>query len=344
MKITLDLAKLLEQGKLSPAEAERLRELAADDTSSLAINILVGFGVVAVSAGAVALVPMLLTLIVLGLVVFAIGLAFTFWGKEQWSLLAQICLVVGALMFCGGVYAFGEGSLAAMLLVTAALAGTAIVARSGLLMVAAVLALAGCLGARAGYWDAAYTLTIYEPLVTIVLFGLLALATYYLSKSLAADYERLALIAARTSVFMVNFGFWVGSLWGDHSLLIRALLRRDASVSDRLLRQSGADPAAALCHRLGGRAHRDRHLGRSREPAMGGQCRRVVRRHPFLHAMVRAAGIGAAVGPRRRPPDARLRAGTVDFQQALAITPSPLAARGQRSARRANPPRSPRLS
>jgi len=230
MKITLDLSKLVEEGKISPAEAERLRPLAAHDTYALAINILVGFGVVAVSAGALALMPTVLTVIVLGLVLAAIGLAFTLRGEEQWSLLAQICLVIGALLFCGGVYALGEGSLAAMLFVTAALAGTAIVARSGLLMVAAVLALAACLGARGGYWDAAYTLTIYEPLVTIVLFGLLALGAYYLSKSLAADAERLALIAARTSVFMVNFGFWIGSLWGDHSLLIRSLLQRDPNV------------------------------------------------------------------------------------------------------------------
>ena len=230
MKITLDLSKLLEEGKLTPVEAERLRALAADDTSSLAINILVGFGVIAVSGGTLALLPTLLTVIVLGLVLSAIGLVLTLLGKEQWSLLAQICLVIGALLFCGSVYALGEGSLAAKLLVTAALAGTAIVARSGLLMAAAVFALAACLGARAGYWDATYTLTIYEPLVTIVLFGLLALGTYYLSKSLAADYERLALIAARTSVFMVNFGFWIGSLWGDHSLLIRSVLRRDPNV------------------------------------------------------------------------------------------------------------------
>ena len=110
-----------------------------------------------------------------------------------------------------------------MLIVTAALAGAAIVARSSLLMVAAVLALGACLGARTGYWHATYMLAVYEPLITIVLFGLLALGTYYLSKSLPADYERLALIAARTSVFMVNFGFWVGSLWGDDLLLIRSL-------------------------------------------------------------------------------------------------------------------------
>jgi len=230
MKVTLDLSKLLEEGKLSPAEVERLRALAAHDTSAFAINILVGFGVVAVSTGAVALVPTPVTALIIGLVVFATGLAFTLQGKEQWSLLAQICLVVGALMFSGGVLVIGNGALAAMLIVTAALAGAAIVVRSSLLMAAAVLALGACLGARAGYWDATYMLAIYEPLVTVVLFSLLALGTYYLSKSLEADYERLALIAARTSVFMVNFGFWIGSLWGDHLLLIRSLLRGDPSI------------------------------------------------------------------------------------------------------------------
>jgi len=237
MKITLDLSKLVEENKLSPAEAERLRGLAAGDTFSLAINILVGFGVVAVSSGALALAPKISTVIVIGVVLLALGLAFTRRSKEQWGLLAQICLVIGTLLFCGGVYALGEGSLTAMLVITATLAGAAIVARSGLLTAAAVLALAACLGARAGYIAAAYILTIYEPTLTIVLFGLLALAMYYLSKRLAADYERLALMAARTCVFMVNFGFWIGSLWGDHSLLFTALLRSDAGaltdLSDR---------------------------------------------------------------------------------------------------------------
>jgi iron complex transport system permease protein len=230
MKITLDLSKLLEEGKLSPAEAERLRALATQDTGSLAVNILVGFGVIAVSAGALTLVPTPATALILGLVVFAIGLALTLRSKEQWGLFAQICLVVGALMFCGGVLVLGKGALAAMLIVTAALAGASIVARSSLLMAAAVLALGACLGARADYWDATYMLAIYEPSVTIVLFGLLALGAYYLSKSLTAEYERLALTAARTAVFMVNFGFWIGSLWGDNLVLIRSLLRGDPGI------------------------------------------------------------------------------------------------------------------
>jgi iron complex transport system permease protein len=230
LKITLDLSRLVEQGKLSPVEAERLRALAAADTGSFGINILVGFGVVAVSAGAIALVPRPETALILGLAMFAIGLGFTLRSREQWSLFAQICLVVGALMFSGGVLAIGNGVVSAMLIVTAALAAAAIAARSSLLMAMAVLAAGACLGARTGYWHATYMLAIYEPLLTIVLFGLLALAAYHLSKSLSADYERLALVAARTSVFMVNFGFWIGSLWGDRLLLIRSILHGDASI------------------------------------------------------------------------------------------------------------------
>lgn len=230
MKITLDISKLVEEGKLKPDEAERLKALAARDTSSLAINILVGFGVVAVSAGAVALIPTSETALALGLGVFAIGLVMTFNRDERWSLLTQICLVVGALLFCGGALALGGGALGAMLIVTVALAVAAIVARSSLLMAAAVLALGACLGAKAGYWHATYALAIYEPTVTIVLFSVLAVASYLVSKRLPAEYERLALVAARTSVFMVNFGFWIGSLWGDNLRLIRSLIHSDPGI------------------------------------------------------------------------------------------------------------------
>ncbi len=230
MKITLDLSKLVEEGKLTLEEAERLKALAARDTGSLAINVLVGFGVVAVGAGAVALIPSTVTALALGLGVFAIGLVLTFNRDERWSLLTQICLVVGALMFCGGVLALGDGALGAMLIVTAVLTGAAIVARSSLLMAGAVLALGACLGAKAGYWHATYALAIYEPALTILLFSALALATYFVSKRLPAEYERLALVAARTSVFMVNFGFWIGSLWGDNLRLIRSIIHNDPSI------------------------------------------------------------------------------------------------------------------
>jgi iron complex transport system permease protein len=223
MKVTLDLTRLLEQGKISQAEFDKLGALAAHETGSLAFNILIGFGIAAVSVGAVALVPQPLTAAVLGAVVFAFGLVLVLARSKQWSMLAQICLCVGALIFAGGIVVIDEGSLRALFLVTVVFAGAAVAARSGLLMVAAVLALASCIGARTGYWHATYALSITEPTLTVVLFSLLALATYHLSKRLKSDYERLALMAARTSVFLVNFGFWIGSLWGDRLNLMRSL-------------------------------------------------------------------------------------------------------------------------
>ena len=230
MKITLDLNKLLEEGKLTPAEAERLKTLAAHDTGSLAINILLGFGIVAVSAGIVALVPTPLAGAAVGAAMFALGLALTLTRAEQWSLLAQICVVIGALIAAAGAVALGEGSLASLIGVTAALAFAALLARSSLLTAAAVLLLAACLGARSGYWHATYSVTIYEPALTVALFSLVALAAYLISKRLAADYERLALTAARTAVFLVNFGFWIGSLWGDRLRLLRSF-GSDAATS-----------------------------------------------------------------------------------------------------------------
>jgi hypothetical protein len=77
--------------------------------------------------------------------------------------------------------------------------------------------LSASLGASTGYFHASYFLVIREPTLTITIFSLLAIGAYQLSKKLSQDYERIALASARTSVFLVNFGFWVGSLWGEHS-------------------------------------------------------------------------------------------------------------------------------
>ena len=220
MKITLDISRLVEEGKVTPEEAQRLIALASRETGSLAINILIGFGVVAIAAGVVALVPTPLTAVTLGLALTAAGFAVLVSRVKQWDVLGQICLVIGALMFCGGVIAFGEGSLAAMLIVTAVLALIAVAARSSLLTVLAVLAASACLGAKAGYAHAMYSLAIFEPTLTIVLFSALAFAAYQVSKRLPADYERIALAAARTAILLVNFGFWIGSLWGDPLFLL----------------------------------------------------------------------------------------------------------------------------
>ena len=231
MKITLDISKLVEEGKLTREEADKLTALAAHDTGALGVNILIGFGVIAIAAGAVALVPTPLTAVSLGLALFVAGCAIVLNRVQQWILLGQICLVIGALMFGGGVIAYGAGSLASMLIVTGAFALAAIAARSSLLIALAVLTASACLGARTGYSDALYSLAIFEPTLTVVLFSALALIAYQAAQRLPADYERLAVTAARTSLLLINFGFWVGSLWGDPLMLLRSMNAKDTSLA-----------------------------------------------------------------------------------------------------------------
>ena len=118
-----------------------------------------------------------------------------------------------------------------MLIVTGAFALAAIAARSSLLMALAVLAASACLGARTGDSHALYSLAIFEPTLTVVLFSALALIAYQASQRLPADYERLAITAARTSLLLIYFGRWIGSLWGDPLMLLRSMNAKDASLA-----------------------------------------------------------------------------------------------------------------
>ena len=216
MKVTLDLGKLLQEGKITQEEHDRLAQYAAAGTASLAFNVLIAFGVIAVAGGAVALVPDAVTGIVVGLLVLVAGIALLVGGPRQWALLANICILVGALGLAAGIIVFDDASIRAFLAIAIGFALTGVLAQSGLLIVCSLLALSSCLGARTGYEQAVYFLGIQEPTAVIVFFALVALVTYLVSKVLSPDYERLALVAARTSLLLVNFGFWIASLWGDN--------------------------------------------------------------------------------------------------------------------------------
>ena len=78
------------------------------------------------------------------------------------------------------------------------------------------LTLAGALGSSTGYRHAVYMLTVNEPSITIAFFSLLAGAAYLVSEQVGRAYKQLAIIFARVSLILVNFGFWIGSLWGDY--------------------------------------------------------------------------------------------------------------------------------
>lgn len=224
MKVTLDLGRLLSDGKIDQGEYDRLLALAHRATGSLAFNILVAFGVIAAASGTLLLLPGPETAIFLGIVAFAGGIGLALRATRDWRLLANVLIVGGALLFGGGIVKLGEGSIATFAALAATFLVGGIAARSGLLIALAVLSLSSTLGARTGYFHATYFLGIQEPTLTILAFSALALAAYLLSKRLPARDQGLALMAARTSLFLVNFGFWIGSLWGDRLMLLQGLL------------------------------------------------------------------------------------------------------------------------
>jgi iron complex transport system permease protein len=215
MRIVLDLTRLVREGRLTPEQAAELQSLASRDLGILAINILASFGAIAVAAGILALKPTFATGAALGLALVLIGLAVSFGGGARWTLLGTAGTVIGALLLSGGVIGELGGGFAGLAFTAILLLVLAIVIRSGFLMALVPLALAGALGSSTGYLHATYMLIVSEPTITITFFAMLALAAYLVSKRVAPAFEGLAIVFARVSLVLVNFGFWVGSLWGD---------------------------------------------------------------------------------------------------------------------------------
>ena len=215
MKVVLDIDKLLLDKDITESEYARLKALAAKDTGSLAFNILIGFGVIATAAGALALLRSAPASIVLGFALSLAGVSLRARYVRQWGVLGAILLLVGSILAAGGIIIRTEGGTSGFLAVTVLCLAGGILARSSLLVAMAALALSATVGAATAYDHAMYGLVIRQPSVTVLLFGLLSWLAYRLSLRLATDYQRLAIIFARTSLFLVNLGFWVGSLWGD---------------------------------------------------------------------------------------------------------------------------------
>lgn len=215
MKITLDLDRLLEERRITPDEYARFESLAAHATASLALNILVAFGVVAVAGGTLALLKSAGAAIFLGAALDGVGVYLNYSQARHWQPLAVILLLIGSLTAAGGVVWLTSGSPAGFALLSASFAAMALLAGSGLLAALSALSLLAAFGGMTGYVHAAYFLAIEQPLLTVFVFGLLSFATYRVSLVVPADYGRLATVFSGTCLFIVNLGFWVGSLWGD---------------------------------------------------------------------------------------------------------------------------------
>lgn len=219
MKITLDLDRLRDQGRISGDEYARLAALAAadasSDASSWAINLLVGFGTIAVAGGLLAFIPKAPVIIAVGLGLAIAGIAIERLRRTDWGLLGDVLLIVGGLMAAGGVLGQTDASATGFAAATALILVGAVAAKSRLLAGLAPFGILGIVGAATFYDHAPYGIAIEHPIVTILLFSLLSAGSYVASRQVPASFEPLAVVFSRVCLILTNFGFWIGSLWGD---------------------------------------------------------------------------------------------------------------------------------
>lgn len=78
-------------------------------------------------------------------------------------------------------------------------------------MVLATLLSSTLIGAMTDYGYATYSIVIENSIATVLLYALASAGLYQLSKRIPINYEALTLAGAKVAVFLVNFGFWVGS-------------------------------------------------------------------------------------------------------------------------------------
>jgi len=218
--VRIDLDQLQQDGLIGPDLARLIAERAQPDgRAGLFVNLALILGALAVASGAIALVPNATTGLVLALLAIgaAEGIRRMAPGASLKVLSAGLALmgVLGLAGWVGWEYRDVDEPTMPALLITLIMGGGAAWFRSGFLSALAVLALGAVFGTGTGYWHACYGLFVEQPAITIGVFGALAAGLYAARERIAAVWADLATIAARTAFFLANFGFWVGSLWGD---------------------------------------------------------------------------------------------------------------------------------
>lgn len=218
MKITLDVSQLLQDNKITQVEYDKLLSLSSREGGRLAINILIAFGIVAVTWWVIALEPSTLVGFILASILLWSGSYILYKYKKEWGILWNIFLVIWALGIWVTLLQIFPDTKYIFIVISILFATISIFTESGLLSAFSALAISPLLSIWTFYWHASYTLFVEQPILTIIIYGILAYIFYWGSHKLSNQYERLAIIFSRTSLLMVNFGFWVGSLWGDNLL------------------------------------------------------------------------------------------------------------------------------
>ena len=219
-KITLDLDALVASGKLSQSEATKLTGFAEPSRAvSTLVQVLYIFGALGLAAGVVALKPEPIVGLILALAALGFAGLVQATKNESLSILGIGMSIAGTLGVCGWFATeFGTETNALLIntVTTLLLLVSALWFRSLFLIAFVPIGIAAMLGSGTMYWHASYGIFVQEPTLTIITFSVLALGLFAFSYKLPAIRGMQALIAARVSWIILNFGFWVGSLWGDY--------------------------------------------------------------------------------------------------------------------------------
>lgn len=222
-KITLDLDKLVADQSLTQAEADRLAGMGEPSNRlGVFINLFLILGALAAAAGVIALEPSPAVGLMLALVSLGGGAAIYFSAARDWRVLAHGLVIMGCVGLASWMAWQAEESwpehmgwvvhLFAFMIFTAG----AVAFRQPFLAALAPLALGALVGSGTAYWHASYGIFVREATISIGLFSTVAAGLYALRDKLEEVWRGVATVAARVSFFMINFAFWVGSLWGDY--------------------------------------------------------------------------------------------------------------------------------
>jgi hypothetical protein len=176
------------------------------------VNILLTFGILAISAGILALKPALTTISILGSSLILFGLCVERISHEKWHFLANIFIVLGALMLPAILLKLNYWYLNKYLMTALIYLFFGFLAKSAMLLFFSILMVVAALN------NFSYELNliiIQGTSFIIVVFSLLGLISYIVSKKLQPVYERLCHFYALSAWVIANLGFWIGSVWGD---------------------------------------------------------------------------------------------------------------------------------
>lgn len=223
MKVTLDITKLLEEWKITKEEFDKISSFSSHQTWLMLINILIAFSVIAISVWLFILVPEVEFALFISLIITILWFVFRNKFFENWCILANIFILLWSIWIAVSYLWVLEKNLEAskfsitfvFLSISVFFAIMSYFARSNFLAWLSALTISSILWAGTDYFHASYYFFVEYPTLTIWIYWLLAWITYFLSKRFSYEIERLLIVFSRTSFFMVNMAFWVGSLWWD---------------------------------------------------------------------------------------------------------------------------------